>query len=159
MTHERRLEDLLANPVFSQGLSPQEAEIFQAMCGELSGLASQIAGSITAEQVNQASPGTTVNFLALFQSISTVLGDDAGEESPWEQFQEQIEAAQATLAEICQGPVSPKEVDTARNQVEGLLRQIDQMGRSGAENIRCTRCAFWDRFLSQVKPVLFYKLF
>jgi hypothetical protein len=50
MTHEQRLEDLLANPAFSQGLSPQEAEIFQAMCGELSGLVSQIAGSIAAER-------------------------------------------------------------------------------------------------------------
>jgi hypothetical protein len=159
MTHERRLEDLQANPAFSQGLSPQEAEVFQAMCEELSGLASQIAGSITAEQVNQASSGSTVDVLALFQSVSAVLGDDAGEMSPWEQFEEQIEVAQATLAEICQGPVSSRELDAARNQVQGLLRQIDQMGKPGAETIQFTRCAFWDRFLSRVKSVLFYKLF
>jgi carbon starvation protein CstA len=87
MTHERRLEDLLANPVFSQGLSPQEPEIFLAMCGELSGLASQIAGSITAKQLSQASSGATVDFLTLFQSIAAFLGDDAGEVSPWEQFE------------------------------------------------------------------------
>lgn len=31
------------SPVFSQGLSPQKAEIFQAMCGEMSGLAYQIS--------------------------------------------------------------------------------------------------------------------
>jgi hypothetical protein len=159
MTHERRLEDLQANPAFSQGLSPQEAEVFQAMCGELSGLASQIAGSITAEQVNQASSGSTVDVLTLFQSIAAFLGDDADEESPWEQFQEQIEAAQVTLAEICRGPVSSRELDVARKQVEGLLRQIDHMGKPGAKSIQFTRDALWDRLLSRLKPILFYKLF
>jgi hypothetical protein len=79
--------------------------------------------------------------LTLFQSISTVLGDDAGEESPWEQFQEQIEEAQVTLAEICQVLFLLRELDVARKQVEGLLRQIDHMGKPGAKSIQFTRDA------------------
>jgi hypothetical protein len=66
---------------------------------------------------------------------------------------------EATLAEICQGPVSPKEVDTAISQIEGLLSQINPMGKPGAENIRGTRCAFWDRFLSRVKTDSLLQLF
>jgi hypothetical protein len=161
MTHEQRVEDLLANPAFSQGLSPQEAEIFQAICGELSGLAAQIAGSIAAERVNQVSSGANVDLLTLFQSVSTALGDDAGagEESLWEQFQEQIAEAQVTLAEICQGPVHAKELDAAKRQIEGLLQLVNQADESGVKDTQQNHHSFWSRLQSRVKAVLFYKLF
>ncbi|WP_017301691.1 hypothetical protein [Nodosilinea nodulosa] len=80
MTHEQGLEDLLASPVFLQGLSPKEAEIFQAMCGELSGLATQIAGSITA----QSSSGAPVDLMVLFQNISAAVEDETGKVSLWQ---------------------------------------------------------------------------
>ncbi|MFE4105051.1 hypothetical protein [Almyronema epifaneia] len=159
MTHEQRLEDLLANPASSQGLSPQEAEIFQAMCGELGGLVSQIAGSIAAEKVNQVSSGATVDLLTLFQSVSTALSDNAGEESLWDQFQGQIAEAKVTLAEICQGPVSVNELDAAKCQVEALLQLMEQVGESGVADTRQNRYSFWSRLPSRARAILFYKLF
>lgn len=155
MTHDQGLEDLLASPVFSQGLSPQEAEIFQAMCGELSGLATQIAGSITA----QSSSGVPVDLMALFQNISAAVEDETGKVSLWEQFQEQIQSAQVTLAEIGQCPVSLEELERAKHQVGELLRLIDQMGQPDTGGAEEHPSSFWNRLSGRIKAVLFYKLF
>ncbi|MGP1372196.1 MAG: hypothetical protein ACTS3T_05155 [Almyronema sp.] len=129
------------------------------MCGELGGLVSQIAGSIAAEKVNQVSSGATVDLLTLFQSVSTALSDNAGEESLWDQFQGQIAEAKVTLAEICQGPVSVNELDAAKCQVEALLQLMEQVGESGVADTRQNRYSFWSRLPSRARAILFYKLF
>lgn len=155
MTHDQGLEDLLASPAFSQSLSPQEAEIFQAMCGELSGLATQIAGSITA----QSSSGAPVDLMAFFQNISAAVEDETGKTSLWEQFQEQIQSAQVTLAEIGQCPASLEELERAKHQVGELLRLIDQMGQPDTGGAEENRHSFWNRLSGRIRAVLFSKLF
>ncbi|MBE9109283.1 hypothetical protein IQ273_07625 [Nodosilinea sp. LEGE 07298] len=155
MTHDQGLEDLLASPVFLQGLSPQEAEIFQAMCGELSGLATQIAGSITA----QSSSGAPVDLMMLFQNISAAVEDETEKASLWEQFEEQIQGAQVTLTEIGQCPVSLEELERAKHQVGKLLQLIDQMGQPDTGGAEENQHSFWNRLSGRIKAVLFYKLF
>ncbi|MGB3199817.1 MAG: hypothetical protein WBA99_02875 [Nodosilinea sp.] len=155
MTHDQGLEDLQASPVFLQDLSPQEAEISQAMCGELSGLATQIAGSITA----QSFPGAPVDLMAFFQHISAAVEDGAGDASLWEQFYKQVEGAQATLVEIGRCPVSPGELGIAKHQIVELLRLIDQMGQPDTGVAEEHPSSFWNRLSGQIKAVLFYSLF
>ncbi|WP_017301006.1 hypothetical protein [Nodosilinea nodulosa] len=85
--------------------------------------------------------------------------DETEKASLWEQFEEKIQGAQVTLAEIGQHPVSLEELERAKHQVGELLRLIDQIDQPDTGVAEEHPSSFWNRLSGRIKAVLFYNLF